>query len=62
MVLSGKQKEELNKSICDYLQQNGYPQTLAMFQVRKIKFDILGDLGSWVLIHSWASKNKIVKT
>jgi len=32
MVLSGKQKEELNKAISDYLQQNGYTRTLTIFQ------------------------------
>lgn len=32
MVLSAKQKEELNKAICDYLQQNGYSQTLEKFR------------------------------
>jgi len=32
MVLSGKQKEDLNKSISDYLHQNGYSQTLSVFK------------------------------
>lgn len=39
MVLSGKQKEELNKAICDYLQQCGYSQTLDKF---KEEADIAG--------------------
>jgi len=41
MVLSGKQKEELNKAIADYLQQCGYSQTLERF---KEEADINGDI------------------